>query len=242
MPGLLEMDRARPISFCVLVMAALLACGACSSPTTSSKLAIQNVRVVLGLNSVGSDATGLQWGVGWSVFLDAGTPLDDAPLSGGMFVRGLAGPVSVTEVSSTIAAPDDHVLATFVTSAPQIAVQNSGTTQVTGDRGIVVNQGGCTRLLRPRQHRTRSFPCGSLTRTTRHTRCGSRMRSCRSIQCRHPAPEVNQLVIRSVSVHPASNHAASIRSSAPASRSSTRTRSLTTFDRTLIQPMRVVPH
>jgi hypothetical protein len=105
--------------------------------------------VVLGLNSVGSDATGLQWGVGWSVFLDAGTPLDDAPLSGGMFVRGLAGPVSVTEVSSTIAAPDDHVLATFVTSAPQIAVQNSGTTQVTGDRGIVVNQGGLYEIAAP---------------------------------------------------------------------------------------------
>jgi hypothetical protein len=147
MPGVLEMD-AKPIAFCVLVIA-VLGCGACSSPTASSKSANQNLRVVVGPNSVGSDATGLQWGVSWSVFLDAGSPLDDAPPSGGMFIRGLATPVAVADVSSTIAAPDGHVLATFVTSAPQIAVQNSGNTQVTVDRGIVVNQGGLYDLTAP---------------------------------------------------------------------------------------------
>jgi plastocyanin len=96
-------------------------------------------------SGVGSDATGLEWAAGWTVFVDAGTPPTGAPRTGGIFIRGLAAPVSVTEVSSTIVAADGHVLTTLVTSAVQISVMNfiavdTGTTQVTPERGIVVNQ------------------------------------------------------------------------------------------------------
>jgi hypothetical protein len=139
-----QVDSAKLVCSGVLLVA--LGCSE-STPTGSSKVGSENVRVVVGPNAVGSDATGLQWGVSWTVFLDAGTPSTDAPADGGTFLRGLATPVSVTEVSSTIAGPDGHVLATFVTSASQIAAQNfiainTGTSQVTSDRGLVVSQGG----------------------------------------------------------------------------------------------------
>jgi hypothetical protein len=137
------MSGRKLVLFSVLVSTGV-ACGP-STPTTSSKAGIEDIRVVAGPSAVGSDATGLEWGAGWTVFVDAGTPPADAPPTGGIVVRGLAPPVSVSEVSSTIVASDGHVLATLVTSAAQISVMNfigidTGTTLVTPNRGIVVNQ------------------------------------------------------------------------------------------------------
>jgi hypothetical protein len=79
------------------------------------------------------------------VFVDAGTAPAGAPPTGGLFVRDLAAPVSVAEVASKIVGADGRVLATLVTPAPEISVMNfigidTGTTQVTPDRGIVINQ------------------------------------------------------------------------------------------------------
>src|SRR5262245_6646731 len=127
----------------VVLVTTSLAC-AQSTPTAASKTASEDIRVVSGPSAVGSDATGLEWAAGWTVFVDAGSPPPDAPQTGGIFVRGLTAPVSVAEVSSTIVA-DGRVLATLVTSAPQISTMNliavdTGTTQVTPSRGIVVNQ------------------------------------------------------------------------------------------------------
>src|SRR5262245_43027305 len=121
-----------------------LGCGP-STPTAASKTDSEDIRVVTGPSAVGSDATGLEWAAGWTVFVDAGTPPTDAPQTGGIFVRGLTVPVSVAEVSSAIVAADGRVLATLVTSAPQISTMNLiavdiGTTQVTPGRGIAVNQ------------------------------------------------------------------------------------------------------
>ena len=121
-----------------------LACGR-STPTASSKTGVEDIRVVAGPSAAGSDATGLEWAAGWTVFVDAGTPPSDAPATGGTFIRDVKAPVSVAEVASTIVAPDGHVLTTMVTSALQISFMNliavdTGTTQVTPSRGIVVNQ------------------------------------------------------------------------------------------------------
>jgi hypothetical protein len=134
----------RKLVFFFVLFTINLACGA-STPTTSSRVGIEDIRVVTGPSGVGSDATGLEWSAGWTVFVDAGNPPTGAPPTGGTFIRGLAAPVSVAEVSSTIVAPDGHGLATLVTSAPQISVMNfvavdTGTTEVTPNRGIVVNQ------------------------------------------------------------------------------------------------------
>lgn len=133
----------RELVFVSVLFGTGIACG--PSPTTSSKAGIEDIRVVGGPSRAGSDATGVEWSVGWTVFVDAGTPPTDAPPTGGAFIRDLAAPVSIDEVSSTIVAPDGHVLATIITSAPQISVMNfiavnTGTTQVTPDRGIIVNQ------------------------------------------------------------------------------------------------------
>jgi hypothetical protein len=119
------------------------ACG--STASAPSKPVTADVRVVTGPIGVGSDATGLEWSAGWTVFVDAGTPPAGAPPTGGIVLRGLAAPVSVAEVSSTIVASDGHTLGGVVTSALQISAMNLiaidvGTTQVTPQRGIIVNQ------------------------------------------------------------------------------------------------------
>ena len=132
----------------VVFVSVLFATGSACGPSTTAPIStagIEDIRVVAGPSGAGSDATGLEWSAGWTVFVDAGTPPTGAPAAGGAFVRGLSTPVSVAEVSSTIVAPDGHVLARLVTSALQISVMNfiavnTGTTQVTPDRGIVVNQ------------------------------------------------------------------------------------------------------
>ena len=134
----------RKLGLLSVLFAASVACGR-STPTAASKTNSEDIRVVSGPSAVGSDATGLEWAAGWRVFVDAGTPPTDAPQAGGTLVRGLTAPVSVAEVSSTIVAADGRVLATLVTSAPQISTMNliavdTGTTQVTPSRGIVVNQ------------------------------------------------------------------------------------------------------
>src|SRR6185436_20487724 len=85
------------VFFCVLFGTGL-ACGR-STPTTPSKAGSVDIRVVAGPSGAASDATGLEWSAGWTVFVDAGRPPTGAPLTGGTFIRGLPAPVSVAGVS-----------------------------------------------------------------------------------------------------------------------------------------------